>query len=237
MEDHLDYDRVLLKITGESFGGKSKPLAKTALGFIAGEIRNVKREFPALEIIIVVGGGNFIRGKDLKSWFYDKTAPDRMGMLGTVINAMALHDRLEYFDIDTRVLSSVDIKEICEPYIQKKALRHLEKERVIIVAGGTGNPNFTTETAAIEKALDLKAEIVLKGTKVSGVYDRNPEEENAKLLKKISYSEIMQKNLKILDSSAIGLAREKDMKILVFNAFKKGNLLKALEGKTGSLIY
>jgi len=236
MYSEHEYERVLLKITGESFGGKSKPLAKKHLEFVAREIKSVRVEYPLLEIAIIVGGGNFIRGKDLKPYFYDKTVPDRMGMLCTVVNAMALQDRLENLDIDTRVLSSVEVKEICEPYIKRRALRHLEKERVIILAGGTGNPNFTTDTAAIEKALDLQADIVLKGTKVSGVYDRNPDEKDAKLLKKISFKEILQKDLKILDSSAVGLAREKKMKILVFNAFEKGNLLKAIEGKIGSTI-
>lgn len=229
--------RVLLKITGEAFGSKSEPLNMKKVQFIVEEIKCATDEL-SVQLAVVVGGGNFIRGKDLKPDFHDKSIPDRMGMLGTVMNALTLKDQLNSQNIQTRVLSSVEIKEICEPYIQARAVRHLEKGRTIILAGGTGNPNFTTDTAAIEKALDIGASRVLKATKVDGIYTADPKKsKDAKLIKRISYSGVLRKNLKILDQAAIGLAREKKMPILVFNMFKKGNLLLALREKIGSKIY
>lgn len=234
------YKIVLLKLTGESLGSPKKPLnIKYSLAFITREVRNLLHEFPKLKLAIVIGGGNFIRGKELKPLFNDPTTPDRMGMLCTVVNALAIQDQLEKMEIPTRVQSSIIMPQICEQYIKRRAERHMEKERVIIFAGGTGNPNFTTDTAAVEKALDISAEIVLKATKVDGIYDKDPKQHtNARLIKKISYDEVIKKNLRIMDSAAIGLAREHKMPILVFNFFHRGNLIRAIaKEEIGSLIY
>ncbi|MBI5045980.1 MAG: UMP kinase [Candidatus Niyogibacteria bacterium] len=234
------YNIVLLKLTGESLGSPKKPLnIKRSLAFITREIRNLLHEFPKLKLAIVIGGGNFIRGKELKPLFHDSTTPDRMGMLCTVVNALAIQDQLERMEISTRVQSSIVMPQICEQYIKRRAEHHMEEGRVVILAGGTGNPNFTTDTAAVEKALDIGAEIVLKATKVDGIYDKDPNQHaNARLIEKTSYDEVMKKNLRIMDSAAIGLAREHQMPILVFNFFKKGNLIRAVtKQQIGSFIY
>jgi len=231
-------DTVLLKITGEALGDpKGKSLNIDNIRFIVDEIKDVLKNTDC-KLVIVVGGGNFIRGKDLKPDFFDESTPDRMGMICTVLNALALKDQLQKNKLETRVMSSVSIPQVCEEYIQPRALRHIEKGRIVILAGGTGTPNFTTDMAAVEKALDIGAVIVLKATKVDGLYTSDPEKNSgAKLIKQISCSEVIEKGFSVMDYAAFGLAKEKGMPIRIFNLFKKGNLLKAIKGEIGSEIY
>lgn len=232
------YQRALLKITGEALMGNGNQLDMNgAIRTLASEIRSTLRGFTP-DLAIVIGGGNFIRGRDIKPFFGDQSKPDRMGMLATVINGIALDDALKKLDIETRHMSAVEVKEICEPYIQQRAIRHIEKGRVIILSGGTGNPNFTTDTAAIEKALDIGAKVVLKATKVGGVFSADPKiDPHAALFQEITYRDLLARELKILDQAAVGLASEKKMPIIVFNVFQKGNLKKIFSGqRVGTLI-
>lgn len=230
--------RVLLKITGEALGSGATPLDMTEkIPFIIEEIVSVHKLWPELQLAIVVGGGNFIRGKDLKPFFHEPSTPDYMGMICTALNALTLQDQLEKYDIPTRVMSSIDINKICEPYIKRKAMDHLKKGRIVIFACGTGSTNLTTDTAAIIRALEIGAKIVFKATKVDGIYSADPKKSpEATLFEQISHRDVMQKELEILDSAAVGLARDNKMNIRVFHLFKKGNLQKALEEKIGSLI-
>lgn len=232
------YQRALLKITGEALMGNGNHLDMNgAIQTLAGEIQRMMRCFTP-DLAIVVGGGNFVRGRDIKPFFGDQSKPDRMGMLATIINGIALDDALKKLGIETRHMSAVEVKEICEPYIQQRAIRHIEKGRVIILSGGTGNPNFTTDTAAIEKALDIGAAVVLKATKVGGVFSADPKlDPRAALFHEITYRDLLARELKILDQAAVGLASEKKMPIVVFNVFQKGNLRKIFSGqRVGTLI-
>jgi uridylate kinase len=229
---------VLLKITGEALGkSDGESFDKENIKFIVGEIKSML-EKSSYKLAIVLGGGNFIRGKDLKPYFHDKSTPDRIGMICTILNALTLKDQLEKNGIETRVMSSLSIPQVCEPYIQKRALRHIEKGRTIIFSGGVGIPNFTTDMAAVEKALDIHAGVVLKATKVDGLYTSDPNKDHgAKIIKRISCTEVLKGRFSVMDHAAFGLAEEKKMLIRIFNLFKRGNLLKAAKGKIGSEIY
>ncbi len=229
---------VLFKITGEALGSPDgKSFDEKRIQFIVDEIKNMI-EGSSCSIAIVLGGGNFIRGKDLKPNFHDKSVPDIMGMLCTILNGITLKDRLEKNGIETRVMSSISVPQACELYIQKRALRHMDKGRVVIFVGGTGIPNFTTDMAAVEKGLDINADIILKATKVDGIYTSDPEKNpDAKIIKRISCTDVIKRNLDVMDHAAFGLAEEKGAKIRIFNLFKKGNLLRAVNGKIGSEIY
>ncbi len=225
------YKRILLKLSGEALLGKKKAgISSSALISISEEIKSVKEM--GCEIAVVVGGGNIYRGSQRDKNVIDSVTADYMGMLATVINGLALQNCLEKKDLDTRVLSAFEMREFCEPYIRRRAIRHLEKGRIVIFVGGTGNPYFTTDTAAALKAVEVKAEVILKATKVDGVYSADPlKSHDAKRYEKLSYMEILQNRLKIMDSTAISLCMENNIPIVVFNLFKKGNLKKVVCGK------
>jgi len=225
------YKRILLKLSGEALLGKKKAgISSSALISISEEIKSVKEM--GCEIAVVVGGGNIYRGSQRDKNVIDSVTADYMGMLATVINGLALQNCLEKKDLDTRVLSAFEMREFCEPYIRRRAIRHLEKGRIVIFVGGTGNPYFTTDTAAALKAVEVKADVILKATKVDGVYSADPlKSHDAKRYEKLSYMEILQNRLKIMDSTAISLCMENNIPIVVFNLFKKGNLKKVVCGK------
>ncbi|MCD6539727.1 MAG: UMP kinase [Candidatus Omnitrophica bacterium] len=226
------FKRVLLKLSGEAFqGGRSYGISPQECLRIAGEIKSIYLK--GVEIALVVGGGNIFRGFPRSEDFkMDRTVADYMGMLATVLNGLALQDALEKSGVDTRVLTAIQMHQIAEPYIRRRAIRHLEKRRVVIFVSGTGNPYFTTDTAASLRAMEIKADVLLKGTKVDGVYTSDPlKDKKAKLFKKISYIEVLNKRLKIMDSTAITLCMENNLPIIVFNINKNGNLKKIIEGK------
>ena len=225
------YKRILLKLSGESLLGKqSFGIDPDVANFIAEEIKSVSDL--NVQIGIVVGGGNIFRGLEADSKGIDRTSADYMGMLATVINSLALQSALEMHGLPTRVQSSIAMHEIAEPFIQRRAIRHLEKGRIVIFAGGTGNPYFTTDTAAALRAMEIKADVIMKATKVDGVYDSDPVKNKfAKMFKKISYIGVLTKNLKVMDATAISLCRDNLLPIIVFNLQKKGNIRSIICGK------
>jgi len=232
------YNRVLLKLSGESF---CKPgefgIDGPALESLAERILEICKLGP--QVAVVVGAGNFLRGESLsKVTHIPRNTADYMGMLVTIINACALQETLEKLGQPTRVLSAIEVAAICEPFIRRRALRHLELGRVAILAGGTGNPFFTTDTCAALRALELKADLVIKATKVDGVYSDDPEKNpDAQLFEELSYDDVLRKNLKVIDHSAISLCRDNNIPIIVLNIFKKGNITKAFCGEqVGTLI-
>lgn len=227
----MHYKRILLKLSGESLLGKKKfGIDPEAASFIAREIKSVCSL--KAQVGIVVGGGNIFRGIEGSSNGIDRTSADYMGMLATVINSLALQSALEEQGLATRVQTSISMHEIAEPFIQRRAVRHLEKGRIVIFAGGTGNPYFTTDTAASLRAMEIRADVIMKATKVDGVYDSDPfKNKNAKRYEKISYIDILTKNLKVMDATAISLCRDNSMPIIVFDMQKKGNIKNAICGK------
>jgi uridylate kinase len=227
----IHYKRILLKLSGESLLGKKKfGIDPEAASFIAREIKAVCSL--KAQVGIVVGGGNIFRGIEGSSNGIDRTSADYMGMLATVINSLALQSALEEQGLATRVQTSISMHEIAEPFIQRRAVRHLEKGRIVIFAGGTGNPYFTTDTAASLRAMEIRADVIMKATKVDGVYDSDPfKNKNAKRYEKISYIEVLTKNLKVMDATAISLCRDNSMPIIVFDMQKKGNIKNAICGK------
>jgi len=225
------YKRILLKLSGESLLGKQPfGIDPDVANFIAGEIKSLSDL--NIQIGIVVGGGNIFRGLEADSKGIDRTSADYMGMLATVINSLALQSALEGCGIPTRVQTSIEMHEIAEPFIQRRAMRHLEKGRIVIFAGGTGNPYFTTDTAASLRAMEIKADVIMKATKVDGVYDSDPvKNKTAVMFKKISYIDVLTKNLKVMDATAISLCRDNLLPIIVFNLQKKGNIRRAICGQ------
>ena len=225
------YNRVLLKLSGEALMGDTGfGISPGVLKYVAGEIESVTKL--GVETAIVVGGGNFFRGIRAASYGMDRVSADHMGMLATVINSLALQDALEYIGIQTRVQSAINMHEVAEPFIVRRAIRHLEKKRVVIFAAGTGNPYFTTDTAAVLRAQEIRAEILLKATKVDGVYDSDPvENQNAKFIKKIDYMKVLEKNLKAMDMTAISLAMDNNLPLIVFRLKEKGNILNVVCGE------
>ena len=225
------YKRILLKLSGESLLGKQPfGIDPDVANFIAGEIKSLSDL--NIQIGIVVGGGNIFRGLEADSKGIDRTSADYMGMLATVINSLALQSALELCGIPTRVQTSIEMHEIAEPFIQRRAMRHLEKGRIVIFAGGTGNPYFTTDTAASLRAMEIKADVIMKATKVDGVYDSDPvKNKTAAMFKKISYIDVLTKNLKVMDATAISLCRDNDLPIVVFNMQKKGNIRRVICGE------
>jgi uridylate kinase len=231
------YKRVLLKLSGEALGtpGDSRSISPTSLTFIAKEIACGLNK--ATHLSIVIGGGNIWRGaRDGR--MIDRVTSDNMGMLATIINAMALQSALEHEGVSTRVQTAIEISRVAEPFIRRRALRHLEKGRVVIFAGGTGNPYFTTDTAAALRAAEISADVIFKATQVDGVYTGDPKKDpKAKLIKDITYMSAINKGLKFMDASALTLCMENHIPILVFNLHTKGNIRKALAGqKIGTLI-
>ncbi len=224
------YRRVLLKVSGETLSGEKKfGLCPETLQVIAREIKGPLSL--QVEMGIVVGGGNIFRGLAASAMGLDRAVADYMGMLATVINALALQDTLEKEGIPTRVLSAIAMHEVAEPYIRRRALRHLEKKRVIIFAAGTGSPYFTTDTAAALRAAEIGAQAILKGTKVDGIYDRDPVlDPEARRLQRLTYFEVLEKSLKVMDSTAVTMAKEQNIPIIVFKLLEQGNMLKVVQG-------
>jgi len=225
------YKRILLKLSGEALLGKqSSGVDPEVANYIAAEIKSLADLH--VQIGIVVGGGNIFRGLEASSKGMDRTTADYMGMLATVINSLALQSAMEMHGISTRVQSAISMNEIAEPFIQRKAIRHLEKGRVVIFAGGTGNPYFTTDTAASLRAMEIKSDVIMKATKVDGVYDSDPvKNKKAIMFKKIRYIDVLTNNLKVMDATAISLCRDNSLPIVVFNLQKKGNIRGVICGK------
>ena len=233
----LKFKRILLKISGEALIGKSNfGIDSKVMDEIADEVKGVVEL--GIEMAIVIGGGNFWRGVSASAEGMDRTTADYIGMLATVMNALGLQDAMEKKGIMTRVQSSISMQEIAEPFIRRRAVRHLEKKRVVIFAGGTGNPYFSTDTAAALRALEINAEIIFKATKVDGVYDKDPKKySDAKKFEELTFIEVLEKNLKILDSTAISLCMENNLPIVVFDITKHGNIRKVVTGKKiGTLV-
>lgn len=218
-------------MSGESFmGNLSSGIDPEVVEVVAGEIREVAAL--GVQLGIVIGGGNIFRGMTASAKGMDRTTADYMGMLATVINSLALQSALEHVGVPTRVQTAIEMREIAEPFIQRRAVRHLEKGRVVIFAAGTGNPFFTTDTAATLRAVEIKADIILKATKVDGVYDRDPVKyADAVMYEKISYTDVLTKNLKVMDASAISLCRDNGLPLNVFNLQKAGNIKRVICGE------
>jgi uridylate kinase len=232
------YSRVLLKLSGEAFAGEehSFGIEPRTVASIARQVAEANRM--GVELGIVVGGGNIIRGLSASARGTDRTTADYMGMLATVINALALQDALEKEGVQTRVQTAIWMQELAEPYIRRRAIRHLEKERVVIFAGGTGNPYFSTDTTAALRALEMGADAILKGTRVDGVYDSDPlVNPGAEKFPSLDYIEVLQRGLKVMDSTAISLCMDNNLPIIVFN-LKAGNIVRILAGEdVGTLVH
>jgi uridylate kinase len=231
------FQRILLKLSGEALVGEGEyGISPTVVETVAAEVKEL-REL-GVDVAIVIGGGNVYRGVAASAQGMDRTSADHMGMLATVINSLALQDSLEKMGIFTRVMSAIEMHQIAEPYIRRRAVRHLEKGRVVIFAGGTGNPFFTTDTAAALRAMEVKAQVILKATKVDGVYDTDPMiHKKAKKFAELSYIEVLKKGLKIMDATAISLCMDNHLPVIVFNLTKKGNIRRVVLGqKIGTVI-
>ncbi len=231
------YKRILLKLSGEVLAGKDK------FGIDTDTITDIAKEVKALyklglEIALVIGGGNIFRGETGTDLGIEKATGDYMGMLATIINAMAFQNVLEKMDVPTRVMSALEIQSVAESYIRRRAIRHLEKGRVIILSAGTGSPFFTTDTAASLRAIEIGADILIKATKVDGVYDADPEiDKNAKKIESISYIDTIKKKLRVMDLTAVSLCMDNQLPILIYNLFEKGALMKIMRGeKIGTTI-
>jgi len=230
VKNNLRYGRVLLKLSGELLGGPESG------GISVGRLQSLSEEIVAVKAMgaqmgIVIGGGNILRGASASDDGMDRVSADYMGMLATVINALALQDMLERNGIETRVMSAIRMEELAEPYIRRRALRHLEKGRVVIFAGGTGNPYFSTDTAAVLRAIEMEADVILKATKVDGVYTADPvTHPDAEFIPRISYLEVMTRELGVMDAAAVSLCKENDLPVIVLNIRRPGAILSALMG-------
>ncbi len=231
MKEDLKYKRILLKLSGESLmGSQGFGIMPEKLSFFAREIKKIHDI--GVQVGIVIGGGNIYRGLNADAHGIDRVTGDQMGMLATIINALALQTACEKVGIYTRLMTAIKMEEIAEPFIRRRAIRHLEKGRVVIFGGGTGSPYFSTDTAASLRAIEIEAEAVFKGTRVKGVYDSDPEKNpEAKFFEEISYLDVLKKNLKVMDLTAISLCKENDLPIIVFNMNKENNLLKIIRGE------
>ena len=225
------YNRILLKLSGEVIAGKKGfGIDYQKATELALEIKSLHEM--NIDIGLIIGAGNIFRGMQAASKGMERVSGDYLGMLATIMNAITMQDALEKINVETRTLSAITVSQISEPYIRRRALRHLDKKRVVIVAGGTGNPYFTTDTAAALRATELKAEVLIKGTKVDGVYDKDPVlNSDAKKFKKLSYSDVISKNLRVMDLTAITLCKENNLPVQVFDINKYGNLRKLVLGK------
>lgn len=226
------YKRVLLKLSGQIIAGKK------GFGFLKPSLHHLRDEIKDaynlnVEIGIVVGGGNIFRGKEaVRNFGTERVSADYMGMIATLINALLLQNILEKQNLPTRVMSAINVAELAEPFIRRKAIRHLEKRRIVIFACGTGNPFFTTDTAAVLRAIEIESETILKGTKVRGIYDRDPKKfKGAKFLKELTFQNAIEKRIKVMDTTAFSLAMENNLPIFVFNILKKGYLRRLLTGE------
>ncbi|MDA8240512.1 MAG: UMP kinase [Nitrospiraceae bacterium] len=227
----LKYKRILLKLSGEALmGDKGYGIDAGTVDYMAREIKDIASM--GIQISIVIGGGNIFRGVEGSLEGMERASADYMGMLATVINALALQNALEKYDIPTRVQSAIEMRELAEPYIRRKAVRHLEKGRIVIFAAGTGNPYFTTDTAAALRAMEIGADVIIKGTKVDGVYSSDPmKDPKAKKYNQLTYMEVLNKGLGVMDSTAVTLCMDNSLPIVVFNLRGKGNIRKIVEGK------
>lgn len=234
----MKYKRILLKLSGEALQGSSKTnnIDPAVLEQYSEEIRTIKDK--GVEIAIVIGGGNIFRGGQAEALGIDRVQGDYMGMLATVINAMALQSALERHGMYTRLMAGIKMEQVCEPFIRRRAIRHLEKGRIVIFGAGIGNPYFTTDSTASLRAIEVQADVVLKGTRVDGVYDKDPEKfTDAVRFNELTFQEAYERNLNIMDMTAFTLCMENKLPIIVFDMNKKGNLLKVAEGeKAGTLI-
>jgi uridylate kinase len=231
------YKRIVLKLSGESFQGSQ------GFGIDAETVHSIAREVKevsdlGIQMAIIVGGGNIFRGTRQKSLSIDRATGDYMGMLATVINGLALQDALEKQGVLTRLLSAIDMAQVAEPFIRRRAMRHLEKGRVVIFAAGTGNPYFSTDTAAALRAMEIKAHVIMKATRVDGIYDADPEKvPGAKMFERITYLDVIQKGLTVMDSTAISLCMDNRMPIIIFNMNRPGNIRRVVMGeKVGSTV-
>ncbi|WQW62889.1 UMP kinase [Helicobacter pylori] len=234
MQAKIKNKRVLVKFSGEALAGDNQfGIDIHVLDHIAKEIKSLVEN--AIEVGIVIGGGNIIRGVSAaQGGIIRRTSGDYMGMLATVINAVAMQEALEHIGLDTRVQSAIEIKEICESYIYRKAIRHLEKGRVVIFGAGTGNPFFTTDTAATLRAIEIGSDLIIKATKVDGIYDKDPNKfKDAKKLDTLSYNDALIGDIEVMDDTAISLAKDNKLPIVVCNMFKKGNLLQVIKYQQG----
>lgn len=230
---NLAYRRVLLKISGEALMGEQN------YGIDVNVARSVAEELKAVhelgvQVAVVVGGGNIFRGVSKSAGNMDRSSADYIGMLATVMNAVVLQDALEKVEVHTRVMSAIDIPQLAEPFIRRRAIRHLEKERVVIFAAGTGNPYFTTDSAAALRALEIRADIILKATKVDGIYSADPmTDATAELFNEITYRQVLEKQLRVMDASAISLCMDNNLPIIVFNMRESGNIKRVVTGERG----
>tara|TARA_Y100001958_G_C20999670_1_gene383962 strand:+ start:58 stop:762 length:705 start_codon:yes stop_codon:yes gene_type:complete len=234
----MKYKRILLKLSGEALmGDKNYGIDPNLLEKYSSQIK--KLHGSGIEIAIVIGGGNIYRGIEAEESGINRVQGDYMGMLATLINSMALQSHLEKLECDTRLMSGFNIDQVCEPFIRRRAIRHLEKGRIVIFGAGLGKPYFTTDSTASLRAIEIEADIVLKGTRVDGVYDFDPEKvKDAKKYSELSFNEAYEKNLNIMDMTAFTLCKENNLPIIVFDMNKPGNLIKLVEGeKIGTLIY
>mgnify|MGYP001417327804 FL=1 len=225
------YKNIMLKISGESLAGSNEQgFDFDILNDLANSIKILQSK--NLKVSIVLGGGNFIRGSSFSNGVVDRVTSDYMGMLGTVINSLALQSNLKKVGVESRVMTAISINRVAEPYIKNKASRHLEKNRVVIFASGTGNPFFSTDTAAVLRASEMKSDIIFKGTKVDGIYDKDPiNNTGAKKISNISYSDYLNKDIKVMDATAISLAKDRSLPIIIFSILKSSNILDIVEGK------
>jgi len=229
----LAYRRVLLKISGEALMGEQN------YGIDVNVARSVAEELKAVhqlgvQVAVVVGGGNIFRGVSKSAGNMDRSSADYIGMLATVMNAVVLQDALEKVEVHTRVMSAIDIPQLAEPFIRRRAIRHLEKERIVIFAAGTGNPYFTTDSAAALRALEIKADVIMKATKVDGVYSADPmTDTTAELFNEITYRQVLERQLRVMDASAISLCMDNNLPIIVFNMIQPGNIRRVVTGERG----
>ena len=223
-------NRILLKVSGEALMGDTKfGLDVKTVNYIANEIKEIFEN--NYQICLIIGGGNIFRGVQGSSEGIDRSTSDYMGMLATVINALSMQSALEKINVPTRVQSAISMSQIAEPYIRRKAIRHLEKNRIVIFAAGTGNPFFSTDTAAALRASEMNCSMIIKGTKVDGIYDKDPmKNSDAKFFENISYIDVLNKNLKVMDSTAISLAKDSEIPIIVTNLYNKNSMLNAIKG-------
>jgi uridylate kinase len=235
--DKPQFSRVLLKLSGEALAGEAgSGIDPRVLLSLAAEVRDVCET--GCELAIVVGGGNIFRGMKAAEMGIDRVTADYMGMLATILNSLALQDALEKAGVATRVMSAIDVQQVAEPYIRRRAQRHIEKGRVVIFAAGTGNPFFTTDTAASLRAIEMGAAVIMKGTRVDGIYDTDPEEnKDARRYDRLSYLDVLNGRLTVMDSTAVTLCMENEMPIIVFDATTPGNILRAVMGEQiGTLV-
>ncbi len=233
----LRYPRVLLKLSGEALAGETRfGYDFERLSFFAEQIEDVVKA--GAEVGLVIGGGNIVRGAQLSRMGMERVGADYMGMLGTVINALALQDALEKRGLDTRVMTAIRMEELAEPYIRRRALRHLEQKRLVIFAAGTGNPYFSTDTAAVLRAIQIKADVIIKATSVDGVYSADPKQDaGARRFEEISYRDVMLQELRVMDQTAVTLSKENALPLIVLNAHRPGSVLRALRGaREGTLV-